>query len=75
MTLYSPKMPPSFKTINIADLILVWSLQNYFLKFPINAGQWRDSTDQIFSALKLRYLSSVANHQARKVIDNNIALV
>ena len=28
-----------------------------------------------FSALKLRYLSSVANHQARKVIDNNIALV
>ena len=25
--------------------------------------------------MKLRYLSLVANHQARKVIDNNIALV
>ena len=73
MTLYSPKIPPSFKTIKIADLILVWSLQNNFLKFPINAGQWRDSTDQIFSALKLCYLE--ANHQARKVINNNIALV
>ena len=68
-------MPLFFKTINIADLILVWSLQNNFLKFLINVGHWRDSTDQIFSALKLRYLLSVANHQARKVIDNNTALV
>ena len=67
-------MPPFFKTINIADLILVWGLQNNLIPNIIYVGQWRDSTCRIFSQMKLRYLSSVANHQARRVIDNSISL-
>ena len=45
---------------------LFWSLENN--KLLTYAGQWRDSACQ----MTLRYLSSIANHQARKLIDNNI---
>ena len=63
-------MPPFFESINIADLILVLKFGNN--KFLIYSGEWRDSK---FKPMKLRYLASGANHQARKDIDNDVALV